>query len=141
VNSSPALPAIQPYLFFEGRCAEAIEFYRTALHAEVQTLMRFRDGPGPAQYPPGQEDKIMYANLRIGGDTVLVADGRCEAPARFQGFALSLTVASVAEADQFFGALADGGQIQMPLAQTFFSPRFGMVVDRFGVSWMVYVVA
>ena len=133
---------VQPYLFFDGKCEEAIEFYRRALGAEVEMLMRFRDGPEPAQpgmVPPGAEDKIMHAALRIGDAMVLASDGRCLGQPNFQGFALSLTAADDAEADRLFAALVEGGQVQMALSKTFFSSRFGMVADRFGVSWMVYV--
>ncbi len=130
---------IQPYLFFDGRCDEALEFYRQALGAEVEMLMRFKDSPEPAKCPAGSGEKVMHANVRIGGTTVMASDGRCEGKPSFQGFALSLSVPTAAEADRRFGALAKGGQVQMPLAKTFFSPRFGMVADRFGVSWMVYV--
>jgi PhnB protein len=133
---------VQPYLFMDGRCEEAIEFYRGAVGAEAVMVMRFKDGPEPAQpgmVPPGAENKIMHAALKIGDATVLMSDGRCLGQPNFQGFALSLTVADAAEADRRFAALGQGGQVQMPLAQTFFSPRFGMVADRFGVSWMVYV--
>lgn len=132
---------IQPYLFFDGRCDEALDFYRKALGAQVTALMRFKDNPVPPQ--PGQSlpagDKVMHAAVRIGDTTLLASDGRCENRPRFDGFALTLIVPTDAEADQFFAALADGGQIQMPLTQTFFSSRFGMVADRFGVSWMIYV--
>jgi PhnB protein len=130
---------IQPYLMYEGRCEEAIAFYRGALGAEVTMLMRFKDSPDPDMVPPGAEDKVMHASFRIGETTVLASDGRCGGPASFQGFSLSLTVPNEAEAERLFGALGDGGQVQMPLTKTFFSPRFGMVADRFGVSWMVYV--
>ena len=133
---------VQPYLFFDGRCEEAIEFYRTALGAEVVMLMRFKDCPEPQQHgmvPPGGENKVMHAALRIGEATVLASDGRCLGQPNFQGFALSLTAADVTEADRLFAALAKGGQVQMALDKTFFSPRFGMVADRFGVSWMIYV--
>lgn len=135
---------IQPYLFFDGRCEEALEFYKTALGAKVTALMRFKDNPEsprPGMVPPGAENKVMHANLRIGDATVLASDGRCMGKASFQGFSLSLTVANEAEADRLFAALSDGGQVQMPLAKTFFSPRFGMVADRFGVTWMVYVAS
>lgn len=128
---------IQPYLFFDGRCDEAIEFYRGALGAEVAMLMRFKDGPEPAS--PGTGEKVMHANLRIGEATVLVSDGRCLGQANFQGFALSLTVSDESEAERLFAALGNGGQVQMPMTKTFFSPRFGMVADRFGISWMIYV--
>ena len=130
---------VQPYLFFAGRCEEAVEFYRTALGAEVQMLMRFKDSPDPAMCTPGMEDKVMHATLRIGESIIMASDGRCEGKASFEGFSLSLTQKDVAEADRLFAALADGGQVRMPLAKTFFSPRFGMVADRFGVPWMIYV--
>jgi PhnB protein len=130
---------IQPYLYFDGRCEEAIEFYRRTLGAEVVMLSRFKDSPDPGMIPPGSENKVMHASFRIGDSTILASDGRCEGRATFQGFSLSLTVSTEIEAEQRFASLADGGQVQMPLAKTFFSPRFGMVADRFGVSWMIYV--
>jgi PhnB protein len=134
----------QPYLFFDGRCEEAIEFYRSVLGAEVTMLMRFRDSPeppAPGMIPPGAENKVMHASLRIGETTVLASDGRCGGQSNFQGFSLSLTVPDEPAAERLFAALADGGQVNMPLAKTFFSSRFGMVADRFGVSWMIYVAA
>src|SRR4051794_13444592 len=121
---------VQPYLFFEGRCEEALAFYRQALGAEVTALHRFRESPDPGMAAAGGGDKVMHASFRVGTTTVLASDGGCQGPARFQGFALSLTVATVAEAERLFAALADGGQVQMPLTQTFFSPRFGMAADR-----------
>jgi PhnB protein len=133
---------VQPYLFFDGKCEEAVEFYRRTLGAEVVMMMRFRDSPEPTQpgmVPPGAENKVMHAALRIGDTMVLGSDGRCLGQPDFRGFALSLTAADEAEADRLFAALAEGGQVQMALSKTFFSPRFGMVADRFGVSWMVYV--
>ena len=133
---------VQPYLFFDGRCEEAVEFYRRALGAEVTMLMRFKDSPdphAPGMVPPGAGDKVMHVSFRIGETTVLASDGRCEGRPSFQGFALSLTVPSDAEAERLFAALADGGQVQMSLTKTFFASRFGMVADRFGVSWMIYV--
>jgi PhnB protein len=133
---------VQPYLFFDGRCEEAVEFYRRALGAEVTMLMRFKDSPEapqPSMVPPGSENKVMHSSLRIGDTTVLASDGQCLGQPSFQGFSLSLTVPNDAEAERRFAALADGGQVQMPLAKTFFSPRFGMLADRFGVSWMIYV--
>jgi PhnB protein len=133
---------VQSYLFFDGRCEEAIDFYRGALDAEVTMLLRFKDNPEPAQpgmVPPGAEEKVMHAALRIGETIVMASDGRCQGKPNFQGVALSLTVATEAEAERRFAALADGGQVVMPLAKTFFSPRFGMVNDRFGVAWMILV--
>jgi PhnB protein len=132
---------IQPYLVFDGRCEEAVEFYRGALGAEVMMLLRYKDmpDPQPGMVPPGSEAKVMHSALRIGETIILVSDGHCQGQANFQGFSLSLTVANEAEADRLFGALADGGEVRMPLAKTFFSPRFGIVADRFGIGWMVYV--
>lgn len=133
------LHAVVPYLFFDGKCEEAMEFYRKTVGAEVLMQMRFKESPQPDQCGPGMGEKIMHASLKIGASTVLVSDGRCEGKLDFRGFALSLTVSTAAEAEQIFGKLVEGGQVQMPLSQTFFSPRFGMLADRFGVSWMVYV--
>jgi len=135
---------IQPYLFFDGRCEEAIEFYRKALGAEVEILMRFKDSPEPPPpgvVPPGSENKVMHATLRIGAATVMASDGCASGSPSFTGFSLSLTVPSEAEADRRFAALADGGTVQMPLGKTFWSPRFGMLTDRFGVGWMVSVTS
>jgi len=134
---------IQPYLFFDGRCEEAIEFYKQALGAKVEMLMRFKDSPEPPQDPhmnkPGTENKVMHAALKIGGATVLASDGRAEGKPEFKGFAISLTVPDEAAAERTFGALRNGGQAIVPLGKTFFSPAFAMVADRFGVTWMVYV--
>ena len=133
---------VQPYLFFDGRCEEAVEFYRSKLGAEVTMLMRFKDSPEPPQsgmVPSGSEDKVMHTSFRIGDTTVMASDGRCLGQPSFQGFSLSLTVPDDAEAERVFAALGAGGQVQMPLTKTFFSSRFGMVADRFGVSWMIIV--
>ena len=130
---------VQPYRFFDGRCEEAIEFYRKALGAEVGMLMRFKDSPEPMQgkAPPG--DKVMHSSFRIGDTTVMASDGHCTGKPSFQGFSLSVTARDAADAERRFAALADGGKVQQPLIETFFSPRFGMVADRFGVLWMVLV--
>lgn len=133
---------VQPYLFFEGRTEEAIEFYRGALGAEVTMLMRYEespDEPPPGMIPPGSGKKVMHASFRVGESTIMASDGRCSGKPTFQGISLSITVRDEAEAERVFGALTKGGQVQMPLGKTFFSPRFGMVADRFGVSWMVVV--
>ena len=133
---------IQPYLFFEGRAEEAAEFYKAKLGAEVTMLMRNKDAPEkppPGMLPPGSENKVMHMALRIGDTTVLASDGGCKGKPNFQGISLSLTVKDAAEATKVFAALSDGGQVQMPLGKTFFSPSFGMVADKFGVGWMVYV--
>ena len=132
---------VQPYLFFNGRCEEAIEFYRGAVGAEPTMLMRYKDNPEPqpGMVPPGAENKIMHASLRIGDAVVMASDGECGGKLNFQGFSLTVSVRDEAEADRVFGALGQGGQVQMPLTKTFFSSRFGMLVDRFGVGWMVIV--
>lgn len=143
----PAKPnqgIIEPYLFFNGSCEEAVEFYRSALGAEVQMMIRFKDSPEPAQpgmVPPGFENKIMHASLRIGQTTVMASDGCSTDKPGFEGFSLSLSVPNESEADKAFNALANGGQVQMPLGKTFWSPRFGMVTDRFGIGWMISVAS
>ena len=139
-NSNP-IQAVQPYLFFDGRCEEAIEFYRSTLGAEVTMLLRYKDSPDPTMCAPGAENKVMHASVRIGDSTLMASDGRCEGKLSFQGFSLSLTVPNETEAERLFAAVAEGGQVQMPLTKTFFSPRFGMAADRFGVSWMIIVAA
>jgi PhnB protein len=130
---------IQPYLMFNGRCEEAIEFYRKALGAEVNMMLRFKQSPDQSMIQPGMGEKIMHADIKIGDSAVLLSDGMCSESREFQNFSLSFTVKDEAEADRRFNALADGGQVRMPLDKTFFSPRFGMVQDKFGVGWMVYV--
>lgn len=135
---------LQPYLMFDGRCEEAYEFYRDALGAEATMMLRYKDSPEPmpaGMVPPGLENKIMHMQFRIGDEIVLASDGRCQGQPSFQGFSLTLIVASEAEADKIFAALSEGGKAQMPLTKTFFSPRFGMVADRFGLSWMILVRA
>ncbi len=131
---------IQPYLFFDGRCEEAVAFYQAALGARLEMLMRYRDSPDPlppGMVPPERIDQVMHAGLRI-GDAVLMASDDCSGNTQhFGGFSLSLSVPDAATADRVFSALADGGQVVMPLGKTFWSPRFGMVTDRFGVGWMV----
>ena len=131
---------VQPYLFFDGRCEEAVEFYRKAVGAKVEMMMRFKDSPEPQQpgmVPPGAENKVMHMQFRVGDTLILASDGRCTGHPTFQGMALTINVPSPAEAERVFAALSAGGQVQMPLTKTFFSPRFGMLADRFGVSWMV----
>jgi PhnB protein len=133
---------IQPYLFFEGRCEEAIEFYKKTLGAEVQFMMRYKESPEPSAadcLSAGSENKIMHAQVRIGQTVVMMSDGRASGKPVFDGFSLSLTLPTTAEVERSFKALADGGQVGMPLAKTFFSANFGMVADRFGVKWMVLV--
>ena len=134
---------VQPYLFFDGRAEEAVAFYRKTLGAEVTMLMHFKDSPDPGMCPPDSPNanKVMHMSLKIGDSTVLGSDGRCQGKPNFQGFALSLTAANEAEAAKLFAALGEGGQVQMALTKTFFSPAFGMLADRFGVSWMIYVAA
>ncbi|MEO8205327.1 MAG: VOC family protein [Chthoniobacterales bacterium] len=134
---------IQPYLFFGGRCEEALEFYQSALGAKVEMLMRYKDSPEPV--PPGMlaegyENKVMHATFHIGGSTLMASDG-CGPGAGFEGFSLSLAVATEEEAKRIFTALSEGGEVGMLLGKTFWSPCFGMVTDRFGLGWMVTVGA
>ena len=132
---------VQPYLFFGGRCEEAVAFYRTAIGAEVEMLMRYSDSPEPqpeGRLPAGYENKVMHASFRIGETELMASDG-CGEDDTFGGFSLSLSVATEAEAERAFAALSEGGKVTMPLAKTFWSSRFGMVEDRFGMGWMVTV--
>jgi PhnB protein len=130
---------LQPYLFFDGKCDEALDFYKKAVDAEPKMLMRFNQAPDQSMISPGSENKVMHAQVKIGDTTVLMSDGRCTGNANFQGFALTVTANTEGEADKVFSALADGGKVTMPMAKTFFSPRFGMLTDKFGVGWMVLV--
>lgn len=133
---------VECYLFFNGRCEEAIEFYTQTLGAQKMTLMRYCDSPEPSQpgmLPPGFEDKVMHATLKIGSTTLMLSDGNQEGGPHFQGFSLTLNLPDEATARSTFDKLADGGQVFMPLARTFWSPCFGMLADRFGLGWMVTV--
>lgn len=136
---------VEPYLFFEGRCEEALEFYRTALGAEITMKMRYSENPEPQQQPQGcgpiPPDAIMHAAFRIGETNVMASDGMASGQPEFKGISLSISPATDAEAQRLFTALSDGGQVQMPLTKTFFASSFGMVADRFGVSWMLVVEA
>lgn len=130
---------IQPYLFFGGRTEEALEFYRQALGAEIQALMRFSDAPDKSMVPPGSEKMVMHAHARIGDSDLLASDGMGEGPKPFTGFSLSIGVDSFEEGQRVFKALAQGGQVQMDFAPTFWTSGFGMLKDKFGVGWMVNV--
>jgi PhnB protein len=144
MSSTTSKSFVQPYLFFNGECEAAVEFYRQALGAEVDFTMRFKESPeplAPGMVPPGFENKIMHCTFHIGATTLMASDGGSAAKARFEGFSLSLSMPSAAEAERAFAALAQGGQVRMPLAKTFWSPCFGMVQDRFGVCWMISVAA
>ena len=130
---------VQPYLFFEGRAEEAMEFYKQTLGAKVEMLMRFKQAPDQSMISPGSGEKVMHGAIKIGDATVLMSDGRNSGKTSFQGFSLTLYAKDAAEADKMFNALAEGGEVRMPLEKTFFSPRFGMLADKFGVGWMVIV--
>jgi PhnB protein len=130
---------VEPYLFFNGRCEEALEFYKAALGAEITVIMHYKDSPDPA-VAPISADKVMHSLFRIGETKIMASDGDASGGPVFQGFALTLNVPGEAEAGRLFSALAEGGTVQMPLAKTFYSPAFGMVVDRFGVLWMILTV-
>ena len=130
---------VQPYLNFDGRCDEALEFYKKAIGAKVGMVMRWKDSPDQSVCTPQNADKVMHSQFDIGNTTVMASDGRSGGKLNFQGIMLSISTSSEAEADKLFNGLADGGQVQMPLGKTFFSPRFGMVADKFGVGWMINV--
>ena len=130
---------VQPYLFFDGKCDEALDFYKKTIGAEVKMLMRWKDSPDKTMCTAENADKVMHSQFNLGGTTVMASDGRNSGKPTFAGFALSIIAKTEAEADTLFGNLADGGQVQMAMHKTFFSPRFGMVADKFGVAWMVLV--
>lgn len=135
---------VQAYLNFDGRCEEALDFYSRAIGAEVTALMRYKDSPepcAPGMIPPGAESKVMHASFRVGTTTILASDCHCTGKVSIQGISLALSLPNEAAAERAFAALADGGKIAMPLTKTFFSPRFGVLTDRFGVTWMVIVMA
>ena len=131
---------VQPYLFFEGRCEEAIEFYKKTLGAKVEMMMRFKESPEKnPSCSPSDDNKIMHAAFKVGDTMVMASDGMAAGKPDFKGFSLSITAKNEADADKTFNALANGGNVQMPLTKTFFSPKFGMVADKFGVGWMILV--
>ncbi len=132
---------IEPYLFFNGRCEEALKFYEKSLDATVQFMMRFKESPEPTppdMTPPNWGDKIMHASLKVGSTIVMASDG-CEPGTKFAGFSLSISVNTEAEAKKVFTALSEGGQVKRPLTKTFWSPCFGMLEDKFGIGWMATV--
>ena len=138
--STSKLNTVQPYLFFGGRCEEALEFYGKAIGAEVQMLSRFKEMPDPQPgFPDCFEDKVMHATFRIGESVVMASDGQCDGPPNFEGFSLAITVPDETEAERVFAALSDGGLVTMALEKTFWTSKFGMLQDKFGVGWMVSV--
>jgi PhnB protein len=128
----------QVYLFFDGRCDEALDFYKKNLGAEVEMLMRFKEAPA-GSCAPGNEEKVMHACFKLGDWRVMASDGHAKGQPEFKGFSLSLSLESEAEADRVFNALGQDGKVEMPLTKTFFSPKFGMLQDKFGVGWMIMV--
>ena len=128
---------VQPYLSFEGKAEEAINFYKAAVGAEVRVVMKFKDGPPEMECSPEAKDKVMHACIKIGDSDVLLSDGRCGGKATFSGISLTINATSDGEAEKIFGALGKGGQVTMPMNETFFATRFGMVADKFGVNWMI----
>jgi len=139
MSTSDSNISVQPYLFFGGRCEEALEFYGTAIGAKIERLVRFKESPEPQGLPDCFDDKVMHASVRIGKTTFMVSDGQCEGDQNFDGFSLSITVPDIVQAENIFAALAQNGLVVTPLEKTFWAPRFGMLQDRFGVSWMVSV--
>lgn len=135
---------VQPYLFFNGRSEEAAAFYGQAIGAEIVMMMRNRESPErppEGMLPPGSEDKVMHMTLRVGDAVVMGSDGTCSGKPDFSGFSLSLTAPDKATGERWFGALGEGGKVDMPFGPTFFSPGFGMVTDKFGLQWMVVLDA
>lgn len=134
---------VLPYLMFDGRAEEAIEFYKNVFDAKNLMMMRFKDSPVPPDpnCDPGQPEKVMHAQFQVGDTTIMASDGNCGGKPNFEGINLAVAVGTPADATRIFNGLAEGGKVQMPLTPTFFSPSFGMVADRFGVSWMIMAEA
>jgi PhnB protein len=133
---------VQPYLFFDGRCEEALDYYKKTVGADVTFMMRFKESPDKeacASMPPNAGEKIMHAAFKIGETLIMASDGMSSGNPEFKGFSLSIHSNSEAEADKLFNALADGGKVQAPISKTFFARKFGMVADKFGMNWMVIV--
>lgn len=130
---------VQPYLFFDGRCEEAIEFYKKTVGAQVDMLMRFKESPDPVHAGPGSENKVMHASIKIGESRVMASDGHNKGAPKFEGFSLSLDAKDEADADRLFNGLSAGGKVTLAPTKTFFSPRFAMCTDKFGVGWMIIV--
>ena len=130
---------VQPYIFFDGKCEEALDFYKSAIGATVDMMMRFKEAPDQSQMQPNTGEKVMHAAFHVGTTQVLASDGHCAGKPSFQGFGLALNAKNDTEAEKLFTAVGTGGQVLQPLTKTFFSPRFGMLTDRFGVMWMVLV--
>ena len=133
---------VQTTLNFYGRTEEAVQFYCRTIEAEILFLMRFRDRPGASRMKLGLEEKIFHATFRIGSTVIMASDCGCEhssTEAKFEGFSFALRVETQEKAERFFAALSEGGRIQMPLQETFFATRYGIVIDRFGISWKVMV--
>lgn len=130
---------VQPYLFFDGKCEEALDFYKRTLGAKVTMMMKFKEAPDQSMVSPGSENKVMHSAVQIGNTTVMASDGHCNGKPTFEGFSLSVDAANDAEAKRIFTALAEGGQVRMPMDKTFFASSFGMLADKFGVGWMVIV--
>jgi PhnB protein len=128
---------VNPYLMFDGRTEEALAFYKEALGAEVNVMMRFSDNPDQSCNPPNSADKVMHCAFKIGNQELMASDGECAGKGEFKGISLTLTLATNADAERYFAALSDGGKVQMPMSETFFAERFGIVADKFGISWMV----
>ena len=130
---------VLPYLFFNGRCEEALAFYSKTIGAKAEGMMRFSQNPDQSTTTPANKDKVMHAQFKLGDSMIFVSDGMATGKTNFDGFSLAIAADSEADAKQMFGALGEGGAVTVPLSETFFAKSFGMLKDRFGVSWMLIV--
>ena len=141
MTTNTGLKVVQPYLFFNGQCEEALNFYKTALGAEVGPIMRFKDCPDPEGRAQAKDlNHVMHASFKVGQSEIMASDGCSDGKSNFAGFSLSVAVQTEAEAERIFGALSAGGNVMMPMGKTFFAPKFGMTTDKFGIGWMVIVI-
>ncbi len=128
---------LNPYLNFDGKCAEAFAFYARCLGGQNLAIQTFRESPMAEHVGPEDQDRVVHARMNVGDTVLMGSDSPSNRSSEAKGFAVSLSVDSAEEAERVFHALAEGGEIHMPIGETFWAVRFGMLLDQFGIPWMV----